>query len=45
MAMMYGYICMAMYAWMCTYGHVFYDYVFMAMYVWLYMYGYVCTAV
>ena len=36
---MYGYVCMAMYAWLCMHG-----YVCMAMYAWLCMHGYVCMA-
>ena len=37
-----GYICMALYVWLCMYGFVCMAmYVCMAIYVWLCMYGYV----
>jgi len=37
---MYGYVCMGMYVWVCMYG-----YVCMGMYVWVCMYGYVCMGI
>ena len=42
---MFSYVCMAMYVWLCMYGHdvwpCMYGYVCTAMYVRLCMYGYV----
>ena len=44
-----GYVCMAMYVWLCMYGYVLglcmHSYVCMVMYVWLCMYGYVCMVI